>query len=134
LKILYAIFIAASAVFLVLSPIGLMIGLSIHRLQAEAQLQEADLQALEAKIEDQKQDLQTLAEKKEAQEKSISTLRKTLVEQQKAVQLQQAQMDKANSVVQQVAPNLLRDMATVATRDDRMKELLTERGFGIQMR
>ncbi len=129
LKTLYIIFIAASAVFLVLSPIGLLIGISIHDLQSEVQKRQAELQTIEEKIEQQKQALQTVAEKKESQEKAIFVLRKDLRGQEEALQAQQIQIDKGNAINQQLWPNLLRDMAASAVTNERMKSLLISHGY-----
>jgi septal ring factor EnvC (AmiA/AmiB activator) len=129
LKTLYVIFIAASAVFLVLSPIGLLIGISIHDLQSDVQKRQAELLTIEEKIEEQKQTLQTLADKKEAQEKDIFALRKDLRTQQEVLQAQQVQIDKGNALSQQLWPSLLRDMAASAMTNERMKSLLVSHGY-----
>jgi hypothetical protein len=129
LKILYAIFIAASAVFLALSPIGLLIGISIHDLQSDVQKRQAELQTIEEKIEQQKQAIQALADKKEAQEKAIFALRKDLQSQQEVLQAQQVQIDKGNALSQQLWPNLLRDIAASAVTNERMKSLLVSHGY-----
>ena len=129
MKILYAIFIAASAVFLALSPIGMLIGFSIHDLQADVQKREAELQPLDEKIEAQKQALQAIEEKKVAQEKANDALRKDLQNQQQALQVQQAQIEKGNVLSQQLWPNLIRDMAASALTNERMRGLLNAHGF-----
>jgi len=47
---------------------------------------------------------------------------------QETVQLQQAAINKG-SLSQQISNNLLREMATVAQNDEKMKTLLTDNGY-----
>ncbi len=131
MKILYIIFVAASAVFLALSPVGFFIAFSIHDLQGDVQKREAELQMLDEKVEAQKQALQGLAERKETQEKAMDVIRKDLQEQEEALRAQQILIDKGNALSQQVGPNLLRDMTLLANKDERIRDLLANHGLNV---
>jgi hypothetical protein len=51
--------------------------------------------------------------------------------QQQALQVQQGQINKGNEISQQIGPSLLRDMATVSVKDEKMKELLAKHGYTV---
>lgn len=48
------------------------------------------------------------------------------------LQRQQEQINIANQISQQLGPNLLRDMAVVSLKNDKMKALLSKHGYNVQ--
>ncbi len=59
-------------------------------------------------------------------------LQNEIQKQQLELQRQQEQINTGNQISQQVGPNLLRDMAVVSLKNDKMKALLGKHGYNVQ--
>jgi hypothetical protein len=53
---------------------------------------------------------------------------------QQQLQVQQEQINTANTISQQVGPALLRDMATVSIKNDKIKKILTSHGYNVELK
>jgi len=58
-------------------------------------------------------------------------LQTELQKQQQELQKQQEQINTGNSISKDVGPNLLRDMAIVSMKDEKMKMLLSKHGYNV---
>ena len=63
---------------------------------------------------------------------SNQNLQAEVQKQQLELQKQQEQINTGNQISQQVGPNLLRDMAVVSLKNDKMKALLGKHGYNVQ--
>lgn len=63
---------------------------------------------------------------------SNQSLQAEIQKQQLELQKQQEQISTGNQISQQVGPNLLRDMAVVSLKNDKMKALLGKHGYNVQ--
>jgi hypothetical protein len=63
---------------------------------------------------------------------SNQSLQAEIQKQQLDLQKQQEQISTGNQISQQVGPNLLRDMAVVSMKNDKMKALLGKHGYNVQ--
>jgi len=63
---------------------------------------------------------------------SNQSLQAEIQKQQLELQKQQEQINTGNQISQQVGPNLLRDMAVVSLKNDKMKALLGKHGYNVQ--
>jgi hypothetical protein len=59
------------------------------------------------------------------------SLQDQIRKQQQELQAQQDQINKGNAISNDVGPKLLRDMAVVSIKDEKMKELLAKHGYTI---
>ena len=58
-------------------------------------------------------------------------LQAEIQKQQQEVQKQQEQINKGNAISNDIGPKLLRDMAVVSIKDEKMKELLAKHGYTV---
>jgi Skp family chaperone for outer membrane proteins len=123
LAVIAAILVAA------LGATALLFDASLRTLRIEIGVQEQQVQASETHLVEQTRALQSLDEQREAQEQSNEILRRKVAQQQAALQAQQEQIAQATQVVQQVGPNLLRDLAAVAGKDEKIRALLIAYGY-----
>ena len=54
--------------------------------------------------------------------------------QQQAVQAQQVEIDAGTQINQRIGPELLRDMASVSVKNEKMKSLLAKHGYNVQVK
>ena len=78
------------------------------------------------------QKLQDLEDKRERLERANQDLRRQLVQKQTEVQTQQDQINQAAALAQQIAPNLLHDLAEASVKNDKIRQLLTKHGYTVQ--
>jgi hypothetical protein len=64
---------------------------------------------------------------------SNQTLQNEVQAQQAELQKQQEDINRGNSISQQVGPALLRDMAVASTKDEKMKSLLAANGYTVNL-
>ena len=134
MKITYYISVAVSALFLILSTIVLVMGISNQSLQIDVQNQQGALQTLDEKEEDQRRALQTLDEKEEKLQQALQAQRKEIQKKQQTLQEQEEKIKTGNQISQQIGPNLLRDMAASAVKNEKMKALLAKHGYNVQVK
>jgi hypothetical protein len=63
--------------------------------------------------------------------KSNQSLQLEVQKKQQDLQAQQEQINEGNIISQQIGPNLLRDMATVSVKNEKMKLLLGKHGYQV---
>lgn len=63
---------------------------------------------------------------------SNQSLQTEVQKKQQELQKQQQEIDKGGQIVQKIGPSLLQDMANVAAKDDKMRELLKKNGYEIK--
>lgn len=63
---------------------------------------------------------------------SNQSLQTELQKQQQEIQKQQEQINAGTTITQQVGPALVKDMASVALKNEKMKALLKTHGFDVQ--
>jgi hypothetical protein len=59
-------------------------------------------------------------------------LQAEIQQQQQQIQKQQEQINTGNQISSQVGPNLLRDMAVISLKNEKMKVLLSKHGYNVQ--
>jgi hypothetical protein len=64
---------------------------------------------------------------------SNQSLQNEIQKQQQALQAQQEPINAGSQISTTVGPNLLKDMATSAVKNDKMKSLLAKHGYNIQV-
>lgn len=93
------------------SAICLLLGIWLFGIGVGNQGLQSDLQKLQQDVQNHQQVLQT---------------------KQQQLQVQQEQINAGNTISQQVGPALLREMAIVSAKDDKMKKLLKNHGYEIK--
>ena len=63
----------------------------------------------------------------------VQKQQEALQAQQQALQAQQVEIDAGVQINQKVGPELLRDMASVSGKNEKMKQLLAKHGYTIQV-
>ncbi len=132
MKVPYALTAIAAILFVALGVASLLLDLSIRSLRIGIGSQEQQVLSVEARNVELAAALQTQEERKERQELVNQMLRKEIVQKQTAVQMQQEQINQATTIAQQVAPNLLHDMAESSVKNEKMRQLLTKHGYTVQ--
>lgn len=122
----------AAIVFVALGVACVLLDFSVRDLRIEVAAQEQEVYAAEARNAELAQSLQAAEERKERQEQGNQALRKELLQRQAAVQAQQEQINQGTAIAQQIAPNLLHDVAEASAKNDRMKQLLAKHGYTVQ--
>ena len=64
---------------------------------------------------------------------SNQTLQTEVQKQQQAIQAQQAEIENGNRISQEIGQGVLKDMATVSLKNDKMKALLAKHGYNVQV-
>ena len=64
---------------------------------------------------------------------SNQTLQTEVQKQQQALQAQQAEIENGNRISQEIGQGVLKDMATVSLKNDKMKALLAKHGYNVQV-
>jgi hypothetical protein len=132
MKIPLSISTVAAVVFLALGVACLLLDYEVREMRIEAGSQEGQINSIEARNLELAQKVQDLEDKRERLERANQDLRKQLVQKQTEVQTQQDQINQGAALAQQVAPNLLHDMAEVSVKNDKMRQLLTKHGYTVQ--
>ena len=66
------------------------------------------------------------------QEWANDDFRRKILQVQMAIQTQQEQLSRGTQIAQQVAPNLLHDVAAGSLKNEKLKGLLTKHGYTVQ--
>ena len=64
---------------------------------------------------------------------SNQTLQTEVQKQQQALQAQQAEIENGNRISQEIGQGVLKDMATVSLKNEKMKALLAKHGYNVQV-
>ena len=64
---------------------------------------------------------------------SNQTLQTEVQKQQQALQAQQAEIENGNRISKEIGQGVLKDMATVSLKNDKMKALLAKHGYNVQV-
>ena len=64
---------------------------------------------------------------------SNQTLQTEVQKQQQAIQAQQAEIENGARINQEISQGVLKDMATVSLKNDKMKALLAKHGYNVQV-
>ena len=64
---------------------------------------------------------------------SNQTLQTEVQKQQQAIQAQQAEIENGARINQEISQGVLKDMATVSLKNDKMKALLAKYGYNVQV-
>ena len=91
----------------------LLLGIWLFVLGGKSQGLQSELQKLQQEAQNQQQALQ----KKQAE-----------------LQDQMAQINEGNTISQQVGPALLRDMATLSLKNEKLKSLLSKHGYNVEVK
>lgn len=91
----------------------LVLGIWLLVLGGNSQSLQGELQKLQQEVQNQQQLLQA---------------------KQQQLQAQQEQITQGNTISQQVGPALLRDMASVSVKNDKMKTLLAKHGYNVEVK
>jgi len=103
----------SSIVSTVAAALCLVLGIWLYFLSSSNRSLQSDLQQVQQEAQSQQRVLQG---------------------QQQKLQTQQEQINAGNTISQQVGPALLRDMAVVSTKNDKMKELLARHGYSVEQK
>jgi predicted nucleic acid-binding Zn-ribbon protein len=104
----------------------------LRDLRIEVGAQEGQVHGMEAHFTEQMQALQGLEKEREALEQENENWRRKVAQQQTALETQQEQINQAMQITQQVAPNLLHDLAAASVKNEKIKSLLANHGYTIQ--
>ena len=64
---------------------------------------------------------------------SNQTLQTEVQKQQQALQAQQAEIENGNRISQEIGQGVLKDMATISLKNEKMKALLAKHGYNVQV-
>ena len=64
---------------------------------------------------------------------SNQTLQTEVQKQQQALQAQQAEIENGNRISQEIGQGVLKDMASVSLKNEKMKALLAKHGYNVQV-
>ena len=64
---------------------------------------------------------------------SNQTLQGEVQKQQQALQAQQAEIENGNRISQEIGQGVLKDMATISLKNEKMKALLAKHGYNVQV-
>ena len=64
---------------------------------------------------------------------SNQTLQSEVQKQQQALQAQQAEIENGNRISQEIGQGVLKDMASVSLKNEKMKALLAKHGYNVQV-
>jgi len=132
MKFPYAISVVATISLVAFGVVSLLLDLSVREKRIDVGVQERQIYTLEAQIAELTQARQASDERREAQERVNDDLRKKIIQQQTAIQTQQEQLNRGTQIAQQVAPNLLHDLAAASLKNEKLKGLLTKHGYTVQ--
>jgi predicted nucleic acid-binding Zn-ribbon protein len=132
MKIPYGISVTAVILFVALGAAGLLLDMALRDLRIQVGVQEGQVHSIEARLAEQMQALQGLEKEREALEQENENWRRKVAQQQSALETQQEQINQAMQVTQQVAPNLLHDLAAASVKNEKIKSLLANHGYTIQ--
>jgi hypothetical protein len=132
MKVPYVLSLIAAIVFVALGVASVLLDFSIRGLRIEVSGQEGEVRAAEARNSNLAESMQVTAEKMEREEQGNQALRKVLLQRQAAVQAQQEQINQGTVIAQQIAPNLLHDMAEASVKNDKIKQILARHGYTVQ--
>jgi hypothetical protein len=132
MKIPYVISVAAVVLFVALGIAGLLLDLALRDLRIGVAAQEWQVHGIDARMAEQTRTLQDLEKEREALEQENENWRRKVARQQSALESQQEQINQAMQITQQVAPNLLRDLAAASVKNEKIKSLLANHGYTIQ--
>jgi predicted nucleic acid-binding Zn-ribbon protein len=132
MKIPYVISVTAVIMFVALGIVGLLLDITLRDLRIDVGAQEGQVHSLEARMAEQTRALQDLEKEREALEQENENWRRKVAKQQTALETQQEQINQAMQITQQVAPNLLRDLAAASVKNEKIKSLLAIHGYTIQ--
>jgi len=132
MKVPHVLTLIAAIVFVALGVACVLLGFSVRGLRIEVAGQEGEVRAAEARNADLALAMQVTEERMEREEQGNQALRKELLQRQAAVQAQQEQINQGTVIAQQIAPNLLHDMAEASVKNDKIKQLLTRHGYTVQ--
>jgi hypothetical protein len=132
MKIPLSIAAVAAVVFVALGVACVLLDFEVREMRIDAGSQEEQINSMEAQNLEIAQNLQVLEDKRERLERVNQDLRKQLVQKQTEVQTQQDQINQGAALAQQIAPNLLHDMAEASVKNDKLRQLLTKHGYTVQ--
>lgn len=95
------------------SAVSLLLGVWLFFLGNTNQSLQSDIQKLQQEVQSQQGVLQV---------------------KQQQLQVQQEQINTANTISQQVGPALLRDMAVVSIKNDKIKKILSSHGYTVEQK
>ena len=95
------------------SGLCLVLGIWLFFVSSSNQSLQGDLQKLQQEMQDQQQLVQG---------------------KQQQYQVQQGQISEGNAISQQVGPALLRDMAALSVKNEKMKTLLAKHGYNVEVK
>ena len=132
MKIPFGISIIAAVLFVALGIASLLLDMALRDLRIRVDAEEGQVHATEARMTEQMQTLQGLEKEREALEQENEGWRRKVAQQQSALETQQEQINQAMQITQQVAPNLLHDLAAAAVKNEKIRSLLANHGYTIQ--
>ncbi|HEY3897411.1 MAG TPA: hypothetical protein VGM54_02295 [Chthoniobacter sp.] len=132
MKIPYGISVTAAVAFVALGIASLLLDMALRDLRIRVDAQEGQLSGIESRMSEQMKELQVLEKEREALEQENEAWRRKVAQQQSALETQQEQINQAMQITQQVAPNLLHDLAAVAAKNEKIKSLLANHGYNVQ--
>jgi predicted nucleic acid-binding Zn-ribbon protein len=132
MKVPYGISLTAVILFVALGIASLLLDMALRDLRIQVDAQEGQVRNGEAHIAEQMRALQDLEKEREALEQENENWRRKVAQQQSALETQQEQINQAMQITQQVAPNLLRDLAAASAKNEKIRSLLANHGYNIQ--
>ena len=132
MKIPFGISITAAVLFVALGIASLLLDMALRDLRIRVDAEEGQVHATEARTVEQTQMLQGLEKEREALEQENEGWRRKVAQQQSALETQQEQINQAMQITQQVAPNLLHDLAAASVKNEKIRSLLANHGYTIQ--